>query len=191
MNVARTLVEKIPGLRYRAWQAAMPVLRRAFAHIGHDTVVMSPMLLQGVERISIGDSVIIRDGAWLATENNGSALSIGGGTYVGHRCHLHSIDPVSIGAGCVLADNVMVSTTDHAREDRHEVLGTGPIVIGDGVFLGQNAVVLGGVTIGDGATVAAGAVVVKDVPVGAVVGGVPAKVLGAPQSDTSGDGGLR
>ena len=35
-----------------------------------------------------------------------------------------------------------------------------------------------GVHIGDGAVVASGAVVVKDVPENAIVGGVPAKVLG-------------
>ena len=50
--------------------------------------------------------------------------------------------------------------------------------IEDDVFIGQNAVVLGGVAIGRGATVAAGAVVVKDVVPGAVVGGVPARVMG-------------
>ncbi|PZO98632.1 hypothetical protein FA951_11150 [Dermacoccus nishinomiyaensis] len=73
----------------------------------------------------------------------------------------------------------MVTSTDHARGgSRHEVRGTGPVLIEDDVFIGQNAVVLGGVAIGRGATVAAGAVVVKDVAPGAVVGGVPARVMG-------------
>ncbi|WP_370629256.1 DapH/DapD/GlmU-related protein [Paenarthrobacter nitroguajacolicus] len=50
--------------------------------------------------------------------------------------------------------------------------------IGQDVWIGAHAVVLAGVSIGDGAVVAAGAVVTKDVPKGAIVGGVPAKVIG-------------
>ena len=52
------------------------------------------------------------------------------------------------------------------------------ITIGRDVWLGANTVVVAGVTIGDGAIVAAGAVVTKDVPAAAIVGGVPARVLG-------------
>ncbi len=50
-------------------------------------------------------------------------------------------------------------------------------VIGDRVFIGAGAKIVGPVTIGDGARVGANAVVVKDVPAGATVGGVPARIL--------------
>ena len=50
-----------------------------------------------------------------------------------------------------------------------------PVVIGDHVFLGANAVVLMGVTIGDRAVIGAGAVVTADVAPDTVVTGVPAK----------------
>ncbi|MCS6711628.1 hypothetical protein JSY14_06145 [Brachybacterium sp. EF45031] len=86
-----------------------------------------------------------------------------------------------IGTDCVLADGVFIASTDHDRENRHAVHGTGPIMIGDRVFIGQRAIVLGGVTIGDGATIAAGAVVTRDVPAGAVVAGVPARPLQHPR----------
>ena len=76
----------------------------------------------------------------------------------------------------MLADGVYVGSADHDR-DRPAPPSTAPgrSRIGDGVFLGQRAVVLGGVTIGDGATVGADAVVTRDVAAGATVGGVPAR----------------
>ena len=54
---------------------------------------------------------------------------------------------------------------------------TNPAVIGNDVWIGYGARILGGVKIGDGAIVAAGAVVTQDVPDYAIVGGVPAKVI--------------
>ena len=53
----------------------------------------------------------------------------------------------------------------------------GPVVIGNNVWIGESARILSGVTIGDGAIIGANAVVTHDVPSGAVVGGVPAKVI--------------
>ncbi|MCK5802857.1 MAG: CatB-related O-acetyltransferase [Lentisphaeria bacterium] len=55
-----------------------------------------------------------------------------------------------------------------------DLLNRGP-VIGNDVWIGLNAVLLGEVTVGDGAIVAAGAVVTKDVEPYSIVGGVPAR----------------
>jgi len=51
------------------------------------------------------------------------------------------------------------------------------IIIGKGVWIGSNAVVIGPCHIGDNAVVAAGSIVVASVPEGAVVAGIPAKVI--------------
>jgi serine O-acetyltransferase len=52
--------------------------------------------------------------------------------------------------------------------------------IGNDVFIGAGARVLGDVVVGDGARIGANSVVVSDVPPGATVMGVPARVLGYP-----------
>ncbi len=52
-----------------------------------------------------------------------------------------------------------------------------PVLIGNDVWIGTNAMILDGLSIGNGAIVAAGAVVTKNVPPYAVVGGVPAHVI--------------
>ena len=58
-----------------------------------------------------------------------------------------------------------------------------PVVVGDHVFIGANAVVMMGVSIGDRAVIAAGAVVSADVPAGTIVGGVPARPIGRVEVD--------
>ncbi len=49
--------------------------------------------------------------------------------------------------------------------------------IGNDVWIGAKATILGGVSIGDGAVIGAGSVVTKDVPAYAIVAGVPARII--------------
>ena len=48
-------------------------------------------------------------------------------------------------------------------------------VIGNDVFIGTGAKIIGGVTIGDNVKIGANAVVVKDIPSGCTALGIPAK----------------
>ncbi len=52
-----------------------------------------------------------------------------------------------------------------------------PTIIGDDVWIGHGATIMGGVKIGDGCIIAAGSVVTKDIPPFCIVGGNPAKVI--------------
>lgn len=54
----------------------------------------------------------------------------------------------------------------------------GDVVIGNDVWIGSGVSILSGVTIGDGAVVGASALVTKNIPPYAIVGGVPAKIIG-------------
>lgn len=88
----------------------------------------------------------------------------------------------------VIEDDVTISFRvtvvvhdDAKRMDRTEagaLDGTvAPVVLKRGCYLGACALLLPGVTVGEDAVVAAGAVVTRDVPAGAVVAGVPARVV--------------
>jgi acetyltransferase-like isoleucine patch superfamily enzyme len=78
-----------------------------------------------------------------------------------------------------IGDNSIIgyNATLLAHEYLIEKLRTGPVVIGKNVLVGANSTVLAGVTIGDNAVVSAGSLVNCDIPAGAFVGGVPARVI--------------
>ncbi|MGG5369656.1 CatB-related O-acetyltransferase [Enterococcus sp. AZ196] len=62
--------------------------------------------------------------------------------------------------------------------DVPNTLKTGPIVIGNDVWIGSNVTFSSkGIVVHDGAVIAANSTVTKDVPPYAVVGGVPAKII--------------
>lgn len=53
----------------------------------------------------------------------------------------------------------------------------GDIIIGNDVWICQNAIILSGVRIGNGAIIGAGSVVTRDIPAYALAVGIPAKVI--------------
>lgn len=107
-----------------------------------------------------------------------AGVEVGVGTIIGQNAFLDGRDTLKIGDHVDIASGVMIYNSEHdiASEDFHAT--TAPVEICDYVFLGPRVTVLPGVKVGRGAVVAAGAVVTFDVPEYAVVGGVPAKVIG-------------
>jgi acetyltransferase-like isoleucine patch superfamily enzyme len=84
-----------------------------------------------------------------------------------------------------IGDNSIVGyrATILAHEYLIDKYRTGNVIIGKNVLIGANATILPGVAIGDGAVVSACSLVNKDVPSGAFVGGVPAKILESQNGD--------
>ncbi|KAA9132916.1 acyltransferase [Microbacterium caowuchunii] len=127
---------------------------------------------------------------------NAERISIGAGTHIGEHSIIwagNSTGRIIFGEKCLLAPHVTISASNYGTAPGAFIMDQPKIeediVIGRDVWLGANTVVVAGVTIGDGAVVAAGAVVTKDVPAGAIVGGVPARVIGW-RGGTPPEGGL-
>lgn len=96
--------------------------------------------------------------------------SIGRGFYIGH------IRDIVINERAVIGDNCNISqgvTIGQANRGRHK----GTPVIGDHVYIGPGAKIVGAVRVGDHAAIGANCVVTDDVPDYAVVVGVPGKVI--------------
>jgi serine O-acetyltransferase len=94
------------------------------------------------------------------------SADIGPGFYIGHFGAIR-IRRCRIGTNCSIGRliNIMPAAA-----------GAGP-VIGDRVWIGVHAQIVGGYRIGSGATIAAGAVVQRDVPDGALYLGNPGRVV--------------
>jgi|GEM_PF-309009 len=96
-----------------------------------------------------------------------STPDIGPGLFIAHG-HATTIAAARVGRNCYVHQGVTIGW-DY-RGDRAPV-------VGDGVFVGAGAKVLGAVTIGDGARIGANAVVLCDVPAGATAVGIPARLV--------------
>jgi acetyltransferase-like isoleucine patch superfamily enzyme len=130
----------------------------------------------------------------------GTFVEIQAGAKVGARCKIssHSFicegvtieDEVFVGHGVMFTnDKHPKATTADGRPQQASDWTLQRTRVGRGASIGSNSTILCGVTIGEGAFVGAGAVVTRDVPPGAVVAGVPARVLSAGETAVFGDRG--
>lgn len=159
------------------------VARRRGVQLGRGVVLFPQVsLLRYPANIVIGEAAVIKSGAHVCPCNAAARVQIGARTSIGFHAFLYASSGITIGADCMIAPFVYLVDSDHGV--RRDVLMNRqsniarPIVIGDDVWIGAQAVVLAGVSIGRGAIVAAGAVVNQDVEPYAIVGGVPARKLG-------------
>ncbi len=111
--------------------------------------------------------------------DHGLNIRVGRNVFINQNCTLSDIGGIDVGDDVLIGPGVSLITAGHPldpRQRRRQIVAA-PITIGRNVWLGAGAVVLHGATVGEDAVVAAGAVVTGDVPPGALVAGVPAKVL--------------
>ncbi len=91
----------------------------------------------------------------------GTSFGYGG---MGVVIHKRSV----IGKRCSISQQVTIGGRSGSKEVP---------IIGDDVYIGAGAKVLGAITIGDKVVIGANAVVIQSVPKNAIVAGVPAKII--------------
>lgn len=140
--------------------------QQKFAHFGKNSALRPGSYAVCTDKISIGDSVVIRPATMLFGAPHGD-----------NTPNITIEDYVSIGSG------VHVYTANHEfRDTSRPIFEQGhkdvqPVVVKKGAWIGANAIILPGVTIGENSVVGAGSVVTKDVAAFTVVAGQPAKII--------------
>ena len=125
--------------------------------------------------IKIGKGSAIHMGARFYDPRN---IVIGDDSILGEGIVLDGRAQLTIGNHVDIASGVMIYNSEHDTENEYFQAENKPVIIEDYAFIGPRAIILPGIKIGKGAIVAAGAVVTKEVAPYAIVGGVPAKIIG-------------
>lgn len=153
--VVLPFIMSIPSYKIRHY-----FLRKVNVKIGKDSNILKNVNFIYPWNITIGNNCVI---------NSKSLLDGRGGKVV-------------IGSNVDIAREVNIWTLEHdPHDDYHKATG-GDVIIEDYVWIASRATILPNIKIGRGAVIASGAVVTKDVPEMAIVGGVPAKVIGTRKS---------
>ena len=112
------------------------------------------------------------------TVRNPTGLIIEDGVNIGPKCLLDARKGLTIHKNAVIAYEAIIWSLNHDYNDLHFCGKGAPTEIGEYAWICSRSIILPGVKIGKGAIVASNAVVTKDVPDYAIVGGIPAKVIG-------------
>jgi UDP-2-acetamido-3-amino-2,3-dideoxy-glucuronate N-acetyltransferase len=143
--------------------------------LGPEVKIFHPSLVN-LYGCSIGAETKI--GAFVEIQKNSS---------IGARCKISSHtfvcegvtieDEVFVGHGVMFINDRYPRATTEGGLQTEADWTVVPTMIKRGSSIGSGAVIMCGITIGERALIGAGAVVTRDVPAGALVAGVPARVI--------------
>jgi acetyltransferase-like isoleucine patch superfamily enzyme len=152
-----------------------------FADLGRGVILEPGVLVFHPETIELSSFVYVGHNTILKGHPAGR-MKVGGGTWIGQQCFLHSAGNLTIGRNVGIGPGVKIITSAHAEGELqkpilHSRVEFAPVQVEDDADLGVGAIILPGVTVGRGAQVGAGSVVTHSIPAYAVAVGVPARVV--------------
>lgn len=163
-------------------------------NLPNDSLISYPCSLQGEgsKSIFIGHNTYISHysilGCWkkYGDQHFNPMISIGNNCSIGEYNHITAINKVTIGKGLLTGRFVYIGDNSHGELSKdgieippaqRRLVSKGDIIIGNNVWIGDKATILGGVHIGDNVIIGANSVVTHDIPSNSMAAGMPAKVI--------------
>jgi len=129
---------------------------------------LSKNIITKIVRIPV--SLILTHYKYLLGIDISPDAQIGPGLFIGHFGGIVVSNKAKIGSNCNLSLGVVIGETFGGQNP-------GVPTIGNSVYIGPGAKIIGKIMVGNEAAIGAGAVVVSDVPDGCVVAGNPARIV--------------
>ena len=155
--------------------------KRFQVQAGKNVYIGKHCSLKGKHHITLEDCVTVRPYAQIWS---GGTVRIGKGSEISERCRISISNSLEIGKKVLLSPNVYITDCDHEYRnidipviDQGIVQRGQSVSIGEGSYIGINAVIVGNVKIGKHCVIGANSVVTKDVPDYCVAVGSPARVI--------------
>lgn len=169
------------------YSIAQDVQGQVFYRFGRNSIIEQGAQLVGTKGISIGDNVRLQKDTYMSllhTNFDGKPrIIIKDGCDIGRNSSIVAVNTIIIEKDVVTEANVYI--TDHNNEYRQvgiPIKGQGlestknEVIIGEGTWIGANAVIMGNIKVGRGSVITANSTVTQDVPDYCVVAGNPASI---------------
>lgn len=144
--------------------------------------IRRPIYIRGRKLMTGGDRLTTGRFCRFDLAGERPTLHIGRDCSLGDMTHIVAHQRVVIGDGVLAASKCFISDTNHGNYVGNEqsdpsepptkrMLFTSPVVIGNNVWIGENAVILAGADIGDGCIIGANSVIKGKIPKNSIVVG--------------------
>lgn len=99
-------------------------------------------------------------------------------------CYFQAYNKIILGRNCLIAPGVKIISSNHSFNQKRVPIKDRPVIIGDNVWIGANAIILPGVSISDNCIIGAGAVVTRSFSeANLIIAGNPARIVKKIESD--------